>query len=194
MENIKSLIKLEDMSDHVRVKDDSSNDDEHQDLISNCYDEAIIKKEFNEEVKKDKSCMENVDTITTDETVDKQPSPLTEKADSIKCGKAHTCQVCWKVFITPSKLKTHQVTHTGERNHQCQICGKTFTQSGNLKTHLVTHTGERNHQCKICGKNFTRSSHLKDHQHVHTGERNHSCHICGKTFKTSSNLSSHLIS
>ena len=78
MENIKYDIKLEDISDDVRVKDEFNNDDDElQDLINRTRDhEAMIKQEFNEDVKKD--------TIAKDDTVDQEPSTFIEKADSIK--------------------------------------------------------------------------------------------------------------
>ncbi|XP_067099565.1 zinc finger protein 770-like [Osmerus mordax] len=47
----------------------------------------------------------------------------------------YQCAICFKNFVSPSKLKRHYVTHTGQRPYMCEVCDKTFTQSSHLKTH-----------------------------------------------------------
>lgn len=51
----------------------------------------------------------------------------------------YQCAVCFKEFVSPSKLKRHYVTHTGQRPFRCEVCDKTFTQSTHLKTHSRCH-------------------------------------------------------
>ncbi|KAM6973044.1 uncharacterized protein FYW47_003142 [Aplochiton taeniatus] len=51
----------------------------------------------------------------------------------------YQCAVCFKEFVSPSKLKRHYVTHTGQRPFKCGVCDKTFTQSTHLKTHARCH-------------------------------------------------------
>ncbi len=53
--------------------------------------------------------------------------------------KSHQCDICFKFFNAPSKLKRHYVTHTGQRAFQCTQCQKSFTQSHHLKTHMLSH-------------------------------------------------------
>ena len=70
---------------------------------------------------------------------------------------------------TAHDLKTHMLTHTGEKSHLCSVCGQTFAYVKILKLHRIlhrmTHTGEKPHKFTECDKlEFTSSSHLKRHK------------------------------
>uniref|UniRef100_A0AAQ5ZBV4 C2H2-type domain-containing protein n=1 Tax=Amphiprion ocellaris TaxID=80972 RepID=A0AAQ5ZBV4_AMPOC len=45
-----------------------------------------------------------------------------------------------------------QLVHQEVRPYRCSTCGKGFTQAANLRSHQLTHTGERH--CLHCGKHF----------------------------------------
>ena len=111
--------------------------------------------------------------------------------DSI--DKSHQCTVCWKSFDNISRLKQHQVVHSGEYKYQCEICNKTFLRLGNLKAHQSTHIGVRRNSCNICNKSFANPSYLKQHLLMHSGVNDHTCEKCGKSFTWASSLRDHQV-
>ena len=89
----------------------------------------------------------------------------------IQCGeRSYLCHMCRKSFNHPSKLKRHEMIHTGERPYLC-MCGRSFIQPSNLKVHEMKHTGEKPYVCNFCSKPFRASEHLKEHESVHHGSK-----------------------
>ncbi|XP_064628290.1 zinc finger protein 846-like isoform X2 [Lineus longissimus] len=80
----------------------------------------------------------------------------------------------------------------GRLDWRCQICGVVYRQRTNLKSHMMTHTGERPFACSRCGKAFRRKDQLKEHINIHTGEKTYTCEICGKCFTQRGTLNSHM--
>jgi hypothetical protein len=55
-----------------------------------------------------------------------------------KRKRGHECDVCEKVFDSPSKLAEHKRIHTNEKPFECDVCDKAFRQLGHLKVHMRT--------------------------------------------------------
>ncbi|XP_014646648.1 PREDICTED: transcription factor YY2 [Ceratotherium simum simum] len=103
---------------------------------------------------------------------------------------------CLKMFRDSSAMRKHLHTH-GPRVHVCAECGKAFVESSKLKRHQLVHTGEKPFQCIFegCGKRFSLDFNLRTHVRIHTGDRPYVCPFdgCNKKFAQSTNLKSHII-
>ncbi len=55
--------------------------------------------------------------------------------------RKYKCDVCFKLFQSPSKLLRHGTVHTGMKPYKCQVCDKLFSQIGHCKTHLMMKHG-----------------------------------------------------
>ncbi|CAB1330579.1 unnamed protein product [Coregonus sp. 'balchen'] len=117
------------------------------------------------------------------------PKQLAEFARTLQWG-------CTKMFRDNSAMRKHLHTH-GPRVHVCAECGKAFVESSKLKRHQLVHTGEKPFQCTFegCGKRFSLDFNLRTHVRIHTGDRPYVCPFdgCNKKFAQSTNLKSHIL-
>ncbi|CAG9328280.1 unnamed protein product [Blepharisma stoltei] len=80
----------------------------------------------------------------------------------------YQCKICKRAFKDNSKLRRHQLVHTGERPFHCPYCEKSFSVDFNLKTHIRVHTGEKPYKCPYpgCTKSFTQAGNLNSHKAI----------------------------
>ena len=70
--------------------------------------------------------------------------------DDQRGKRAHACSWCPRTFKSPSDLKRHELTHTGEKPFKCEHCDYASTRAGDLQTHMRIHTGEKPFKCAYC--------------------------------------------
>uniref|UniRef100_F1L3H4 Polycomb protein PHO n=1 Tax=Ascaris suum TaxID=6253 RepID=F1L3H4_ASCSU len=100
---------------------------------------------------------------------------------------------CTKLFKNCAALRKHVVFHAPP-SHKCAECGRAFVERSKLRRHQLVHTGEKPFHCDFegCGKRFSLVFNLRTHQRLHLGDKPFVCPRCEKAFAQSTNLKSHM--
>ncbi|XP_034433437.1 zinc finger protein 770-like [Hippoglossus hippoglossus] len=84
-------------------------------------------------------CGECTTNFMSDDDLKQHLCPARVQPKGTKSTARNRCDVCFKHFVSPSKLERHSLVHTGQRPFNCDVCGKTFTQRSHVRTHRQTH-------------------------------------------------------
>ena len=96
----------------------------------------------------------------------------------IHMDRKFLCDICAKSFSTKTKLRTHRMTHTGEKPYKCGSCDYSSAQRGNLRLHMKTHEREykltlekRPYKCQKCDYTVNRITYFLQHMKSHDKDK-----------------------
>ena len=78
------------------------------------------------------------DDVVTEQNQMRKEEETTFIAKGVKRKRGHECDVCEKMFVTPSKLAIHMRIHTNEKPYECDVCEKRYRHADSLKYHMRT--------------------------------------------------------
>ena len=95
-------------------------------------------REFREEEEERVLCLRIPDYDYDDDEMNEQ---IREEEMTVRKGwkrkrTQHECDVCEKMFGSPSQLAIHMRTHTNEKPYECDVCEMKFRRSDTLKVHM----------------------------------------------------------
>ncbi|GAB6021324.1 hypothetical protein CHUAL_003934 [Chamberlinius hualienensis] len=118
-----------------------------------------------------------------------------ENFDCNKRSKYYRCPECGEI-VKVNLLRSHLVTHTGEKPFPCQFCAETFTAKVTLASHVRTRHREKKFSCDYCPYKTQRRAKLAAHLEVHQEKaervRKCLCEMCGAGFFNGSSLKHHM--
>jgi KRAB domain-containing zinc finger protein len=157
-----------------------------QDVHPECLVCIICNQKFSSELNLMKHERMHINNESTEEIQLQMEGKITKREK-----KKEKCEICDNAY-PKWYLKSHMMSHTGERPFICSYCDKAFGNNHQLQVHIRRiHLQNYSFICSTCGKGFGCLSKLEDHERVHRGERPYSCDVCGKAFFSMSHLKSH---
>jgi KRAB domain-containing zinc finger protein len=112
--------------------------------------------------------------------------------------KPYCCSECGKAFYQKDRLKTHIMSHTGDRPFECSICRRSFRRRYELNRHNKIHDDSQRmkmlkYVCEICGKRSYSKADNSKHMLKHSSIRQWECCLCDAAFKEKYTLRNHLL-
>lgn len=74
--------------------------------------------------------------VENPEEIIEKPAMQDDVTSQPQVGGKHQCNVCDRSFVSPWKLKRHQMIHTGQKPFFCRICQKAFAEKNKLESHF----------------------------------------------------------
>merc|ERR1719391_1217376 len=101
--------------------------------------EGVSESEGDEEISNSLDSLVDAKSAPLQEGFDEQEDmekPNKRRRDPSKSKRSGApCEICGKVFRSPSDMVKHMVTHTGARDYKCDICSESFPISSILNRH-----------------------------------------------------------
>ena len=91
----------------------------------------------------------------------------------------YQCDICKKVFATPSSYKDHKLLHK-PCNYKCHKCHKKFVYPGVLRIHRNFHNRTRKYVCKAegCSCRYKWPQDILRHMKIYIQETQYACRVC----------------